>query len=209
MIYSICKSIAWVLARLLFRFKAYHVERVPPTGGGVLAPNHASFMDPPLSGIALPRKLYFFARNTLMKQKLSRWFFTQLHCIPVNRENLDLHTYRQVVDLVKKGEMMTIFPEGTRSEDGNLQEGMIGIGMIVHHAKAPVVPCYISGAAAALPRGARFFRPTQVRVIYGEPLDFSNLPVRGDKREAYAQISHQIMQAIARLKEELEGIIGK
>lgn len=208
MIYTFCKNFCYLLARLILRFQAYHVERVPATGGGVLVANHASYMDPPLSGIALRRKLYFFARDSLMKSRFSKWFLRQLRCISVNRDQMDLSTFRTVVDLIKTGEMVVIFPEGTRSPDGSLQEGKIGTGMIIKHSDARVIPCYISGAAQALPRGSFFPRPKKVRVIYGHPIDFSTVEIPGDKKEVYAEITQRIMQAIAALKEELEQELG-
>lgn len=204
MIYSLCKWLANAVARLYFRFQAYHVERVPKVGGALLVSNHVSYLDPPLSGIAIRRKIYFLARNTLMKYRWSRWFFTKLNCIPVNRDQMELTSFRMVIQLLKKGEIVVLFPEGTRSVDGHLKEGKVGTGMIIKHAGVRVVPCYISGAAAAWPRLAQFPQPKKVRVIYGEPIDFSHFHGAGNKREVYGEITQEVMKAIARLKTELE-----
>lgn len=200
-IFRICRFFCWVVAKLYFRFEVIHVENVPQKGGVILAPNHVSFLDPPLAGIGLKRPTHFFARKTLMKNAFLKWFYNKLNCIPVNRDQLDTKTFREVIQLTKKGEILVMFPEGTRSHDGILQEGKQGTGMLVAHAKVPVVPCYIEGAAEALPRGTKLPKPKKIRVTYGKPLDFTQHKAT-DKRQAYTDISNQIMAAIASLKEE-------
>lgn len=209
MIYFICKNFCLLLALVLFRFKAYKVERVSLSGGGIIAANHSSFLDPPLTGIAIKRPLYYFARNTLMMSSFTRWFFDQLNCIPVDREHLNPATFHRVTNLIKENKMMVLFPEGTRSTDGILRQGKKGTGMIVHYANTKVIPCYISGAGQALPKGAFFPRLKKIRVIYGHPIDFSQLEVTGNKRDHYSRISDKLMEAIAQLKVELEKELSK
>jgi len=209
MIYAICKNFCLLLARVLFRFKAYKVERVTLSGGGILAANHSSFLDPPILGIAIKRPLYFFARSTLMKNFFMRWFFEQLNCIPVNREHLNPATFRRVTNLIKENKMMVLFPEGTRSPDGILRQGKKGTGMIIHYANTKVIPCYISGAGQALPKGAFFPRLKKIRVIYGDPIDFSQLEAAGNKRDYYSRITDKLMEAIEKLKVELEKELSK
>lgn len=207
MIYSICKNISLFLAKIFFRFKAYYVERVPLDKGAILACNHASYFDPPLSGIAIRKPLYFFARRTLMKNAFTKWFFKKLNCIPVDRDRLDTQTFRRVVNLVKNNQIVVLFPEGTRSRTNHLQEAKQGSGMLISHSGGFVVPCYISGAAEALPRGSAFPRFKKIRVIYGEPVDYNKMPFTGNKKEVYAQIADHVMQSIGRLKKELENKI--
>jgi len=180
------------------------VERVPKKGAALLVANHSSYLDPPLAGIAIPRKLHFLARNTLFGNVFSRWFFKKLNCVAVNRERMDLATFRHVISQLEKGEIVVMFPEGTRSESGDLQEGKIGTGMIIHHAKVPVVPCYIEGASKALPKGVFFPHPAKIRVIYGNPLDFAHVERKEDRKEVYGVITEKVMNAIAELKQELE-----
>lgn len=201
-LFRFCRFLCWVVAKLYFRFEVIHKENVPQTGGAVLACNHVSFLDPPLSGIALKRETHFFARNSLMKNAFSKWFFHKLNCIPVDRDQLDTKTFREVMKKIKSGELVVMFPEGTRSHTGEIQQAKQGAGMIIHHAQAPVIPCYIDGAAQALPRGTHFPSPKKIRVIYGKPLTFAHIQ-HPDKRAAYTQIATDVMAAIAELKNSL------
>lgn len=203
LIFRFCRMLCWLVAKIYFRFEALQIDNIPKEGGILLTPNHVSFLDPPLSGIGLKRPTHFFARNTLMKNFLLTWFFKKLNCIAVNRDQLDTKTFRKAVKLVQSGEILVMFPEGTRSSTGELQPGQQGIGMIAHHAGVKVVPCYIDGARNALPRGTQFPKPQKIRVIYGKPLDFTHFPIQ-TKREAYAAIANQIMEEIKKLKQKIQ-----
>ncbi len=198
-IFRFARFLCWVFAKLYLRYESLEHDNIPKTGGVIIAANHVSFLDPPLCGIGIKRPTHYFARNTLMKNAFLKWFYKELNCIPVNRDQLDMKTFRRVVKELKAGAIVILFPEGTRSPDGELQKGEPGTGMIVQHAKVPVVPCYIDGAAEAMPRGSKYPLPKKVRIIFGQPMDFSEMIVK-DKREAYKSISNQIMDEIAELK---------
>jgi 1-acyl-sn-glycerol-3-phosphate acyltransferase len=188
------------LAKLLFKFKVRGAEHIPPAGAAIIASNHASYLDPPLIGMAIPRPIYYFA-----KEELFRTLFGSalriVNAIPVNRNQLDRKTLRTVLSVLAQGEMILMFPEGTRSETGDLQEGRPGVGFIAYQAKVPVVPAYVRGSFDILPRGGKFFRFAQCTVTFGPAIDFSAYFAAPRTKDMYERMSREIMRSIERLKE--------
>jgi lysophospholipid acyltransferase (LPLAT)-like uncharacterized protein len=115
----------------------------------------------------------------------------------------ELSVLKMIIQLLKDGEKVVIFPEGERSWDGEIkQEAQPGVGMIVSKARVPVLPVRIFGAEKALPRGAKWVRPHPVTVVVGEPLDFTGLLADRElsSKERYRQISRDILRAIEALE---------
>ncbi|MCS7049816.1 MAG: 1-acyl-sn-glycerol-3-phosphate acyltransferase, partial [Verrucomicrobiae bacterium] len=197
--------------RFLFRtyFRLYHrgrvvgAENVPATGPCVLAGNHVSFLDPPFFGLACRREMYFLARDTLFRWRPMGWLLRSWNCVPVRREGGDLAAMRTVLRLLEQGQAVLIFPEGTRSRDGRLQEARPGIGMIVARARVPVVPMRIFGTERALPRDRWWPRPVGVTVVIGKPFEFpapAGETAHGSQgKELYREIGREVMRRIASL----------
>lgn len=200
-------------SRFMFRcyFRLWHRGRIigadltPPTGGCILAGNHMSFLDPPFFGSACPRSACYMARDTLFRHPLANWILKSWNCVPMNRERGDIGALRTVLRLLEEGKPVLMFPEGTRSDDGQLKEGRAGIGMIAAKARVPIVPMRIFGTNHALPRGTSLPRPAKVIIRYGEPFVYP-LPenvdkLRGDDLKAlYLDISREIMRRIGELQ---------
>jgi 1-acyl-sn-glycerol-3-phosphate acyltransferase len=145
------------------------------------------------------------ARDTLFRNPIAGWTLRSWNCVPINRDRGDIGALRTMLRLLGEGKAVLMFPEGTRSPDGTLQEARAGIGMVVAKANVPVVPLRIFGTDRALPRGASLPRPAKVSVKFGEPFryplppDFENL--RGDALKAvYLDIGREIMRRIAALE---------
>ena len=192
-----------ILAQIFFRFRILHRERMINSGPVLLAVNHQSYFDPPLAGNATDRPIYYLARRTLLDVPFLRWLLPKLNVIPVDQEGVDRRAIRQLIDVVKAGNGALVFPEGSRTIDGNLQPGMPGIGMVIAKTGAPVVPMRIFGAHEALPRGSgrpRLFHP--ITVIVGQPIHFTREEIEAHGREAYGRISQRVMDAIAEIKLE-------
>ena len=106
------------LAKVFLKFEVRGAEHIPRTGAAIIASNHASYLDPPLIGMAIPRPIFYFA-----KEELFRTFFGTairiVNAIPVNRDQLDRKTLRIVLAVLARGEMILMFPEGTRTETGD------------------------------------------------------------------------------------------
>jgi 1-acyl-sn-glycerol-3-phosphate acyltransferase len=152
------------------RFRARGVEHVPKRGPALFVVNHQSFLDPMMVGIPISRPLRFLARDTLFRQPLMRAFLKKVYAIPVNRNSASSTTIRQAAAQLQQGFLVGIFPEGTRSDNGELGALKPGFIALVRRADAPIIPVGLAGTGAAFPRGAWFVRPQKCRIVYGAPL---------------------------------------
>lgn len=202
--YRFCRGIYRLYFRLYHRGRVVHAERLPVEGGVILAGNHVSFLDPPLFGAACRREAFFMARDTLFRNRVANWVLRSWNCVPIKREGGDIAAMRAALRMLDEGKAVLMFPEGTRSRDGQLQEGRAGIGMIAAKANTTIVPLRIFGADKAMPRGTSLPRPARLTIVFGEPFRYP-LPanfdqLRGDDlKRLYLEISREIMRRIGAL----------
>lgn len=197
----------WVIVRLaatlLFRLKVSGQHHIPKTGGVLIAANHASYMDIPILGCGIPRRASYMGRMDLFPGPAG-WLMRYLGWIPIRRERVDRGGFEEAISRIKAGGAVIIYPEGSRTEDGRLQPGKPGVGMIVAATGCPVIPAHLAGTFDVLPPGARHIRLRPMRVTYGEPMDFSALLKELDgeskKKDVYQRISQEIMDRIAALE---------
>lgn len=202
--------IGWRLFRLLFatyfRWRVYHPERVPLQGPVILASNHASYLDPPLVGAGLKRDINYLARETLFHFPPMSALLRSWNTVPVDRDGGGAAGLRAILDRLLAGGGIILFPEGTRSRDGQLQPARSGIGLVVIKSAAPVVPVRVFGTYAAYGRHMRIPRPRRVAVKYGQPMSFGTLRAEAKScskarlKEIYQQVAGEIMAAIARME---------
>jgi 1-acyl-sn-glycerol-3-phosphate acyltransferase len=202
--------VAWSLARLIFatyfRWKVYHAERVPLHGPVILAANHASYLDPPLVGSGLHRAINYLARDNLFKYPGLGWLLRSWNAVPVDRDGGGGAGLKAILDRLLAGGGIILFPEGTRSPDGQLRPGRSGIGLTVIKSNALVVPVRVFGTFKAWGRQSSLPRPRHVEVKYGQPMDFAVLRQEAKTctkqrlKEIYQEIAHEIMKAIGELK---------
>jgi len=199
MLYALAHALLRIAFHVLCRWEVSGRENVPPEGGVIIAPNHESFLDPTLIGTSLPRPVHFLARRDLFSPRPWGWVLRRVRAVPVERASPAPGSIRTVLGLLKAGEALVIFPEGTRGDGVVLGEGKVGLGMLVLRGGVPVVPAYIQGSGRVLPRGAHLPRPGKIRVAYGPPLLFRRpaRPLRGD----YEEVSRRVIAEIARLRE--------
>jgi 1-acyl-sn-glycerol-3-phosphate acyltransferase len=168
--------LGWSFYRLYFkiyhRWEIYGAENVPLTGPAILASNHASFLDPPLVGAATKREINYMARDTLFRFPVIGWILRNVNAIPVDREGRGAAGLRATMDRLLQGGAIILFPEGTRTPNGELQGAKSGIGFTVIKSPAPVVPVRVFGTFRALNRRQSFPRPHKVAVVFGKPIDF-------------------------------------
>src|SRR5437667_1756498 len=119
-----------LVSGLLFRFRVVHRERMIQSGPVILAMNHQSYLDPPLAGIACDRAIYFLTRKTLLDVPLLGWILPKLNVVPVDQEGNDRSALKGVIRILRAGHCTIIFPEGSRTLDGNLQPALPGIGLV-------------------------------------------------------------------------------
>lgn len=192
------------LFKIYFRWELYGLENVPTEGGAILAVNHQSALDPPLAGSALRRKIWYLGRKSLIEKRFVEFAVFARHIIPITRGKADLGAAKAIVRKIRGGEIVLMFPEGTRSIDGALGPGREGIGMFISHARSDVIPCCISGSRRALTKGAVFPRPRKIRVAYGSLMRYEEFEDCPRSREGYRMISEKVMERIAALKRQLE-----
>ncbi|MGH8045698.1 MAG: lysophospholipid acyltransferase family protein [Chthoniobacterales bacterium] len=195
-------TLARILARLLFRYRIIHRERLPESGGLILAANHQSYFDPPLVGICSRRAVHYLARKTLMDWPFFGPMFPDMNVIPVDRGGNDMSALKKVIHKIREGEGVVLFPEGTRSLDGNLQPAQPGVGLVIAKTLAPVVPMRIFGSYEAFPKNSKGVKLHPIRVVVGEPIVFREEDVGEGKREDYQRLSQRVMDAIGALKLE-------
>ncbi|MBI5167271.1 MAG: 1-acyl-sn-glycerol-3-phosphate acyltransferase [candidate division NC10 bacterium] len=203
MLYTFLRYILSPIARGLFRLQVIGGEYLPPTGGVILAANHVSLVDPLFLGLTVPRKLNFMAKEELFFNRLFGWLLRKLNAFPVSRNRLSPSTVKRALDLLSQGQVLLLFPEGTRGDGKNLQEPKPGIALIADRSGSPVIPAYHQGTANVMPRGVARIRPHPVTVCFGEPLKFPrDLRVKG-VRDAYREFGVLVMERIAALKASL------
>lgn len=198
--YRLCKAISTFFCKLLFRIRVIGQEHVPARGSLIVAVNHVSYLDPVLAGVMVPRIIYFMAKKELFKVPLLNTLIRGLNAFPVDRDNPDLSTLHQVMEILKRGEALLLFPEGTRGDGINFLPPRQGAGLIVYKTKAPVLPVFIQGSEKVWPRKAKLFRPAPVTVYIGKSLTFEGKFDTLSKKEAYKEIAKEIMAAIGQLK---------
>jgi 1-acyl-sn-glycerol-3-phosphate acyltransferase len=188
------------VARIFFRFRVIHPERVIQEGPVILAMNHESYLDPPFAGIGCRRAIYFLTRKSLLDVPLIGWVLPKLNVIPVDQDGGDRSALKAIIRILRDDHGTLVFPEGSRTLDGNLQPPQPGIGFVIAKTLAPVVPMRIFGAHRALPRGGGKLRFCRITIVVGEPLRFTAADLEGHGREVYQRLSQRVMDAIAALK---------
>ena len=194
-----------VMCRAVFRRREAGWENVPTSGPFILAANHDSFMDPPLVGGSCPRPISYLARESLFHNPVFGWVLRRVGSVPVDRDGASGKGLKTILDRLLAGDGIILFPEGTRSQDGRLQRGRPGIGLVVLKSGAPVVPARVFGTFEAFGRHRRWPRPSSVGVRLGAPLRFdaqcaeARTAPRPRVKELYQEVADGNMSAIARL----------
>jgi 1-acyl-sn-glycerol-3-phosphate acyltransferase len=163
--------------------------------------NHQSFFDPPLAGNACDRAIHFLAKKSLMEAPVLGWLLPKLNVIPVDLEGTDRSALKALIRALRAGGCALVFPEGSRTPDGNLQPAEPGLGLIIARTLAPVVPMRIFGAFKAWPIGGRIHPFQRITIVVGEPIYFSEADLT-PREGLYARLSQRIMDAIATLQLE-------
>lgn len=178
-------------------------ENIPPQGGVLVAANHISYMDPLLVGAVLPRNATFMARKGLFDIPLLGWMIRGA-AFPVDRESPRPSTIKETVRRLKEGALIVIFPEGRRSDTGELMEAKRGIGLIASLSKVPVVPTLIIGSDRALPVDAKWLKKAKITVVFGKPINHTS--EAGGKghhnHKVHGEIRNKVMNAIREMKKD-------
>jgi 1-acyl-sn-glycerol-3-phosphate acyltransferase len=207
-VYGLCHYVLRVMFDICFRGEVVGVDNLPKRGGFLLAANHASFLDPPMIGCHLSRQIAYFARKTLWKGGISSWWLDSVGTIPVDRDGgQDVSAIKRVLKALKDDRGLILFPEGTRTIDGNLQPAKPGVGFIAIKTQVPVVPVRIFGSYEALGKGRGLRLGTPVTVVFGKPMPPAAYDDPKAGKERAQRASERIMAEITRLQRPGERVI--
>jgi len=197
--YRFCRLVTQALFLLLFRGRVFGTHHVPRAGGALLVCNHQSYLDPPLATLALPRECHYLARHSLFRNRWFRALIESLNAYPVRRGAADVGAIKETLRRLRRGALIAVFPEGTRTPDGRIGPMQPGVVLLARRAAVPLVPTLILGAHEVWPRQARLPRPAPVIVAYGEPLSPQEIEGRSDD-ECIAIIRERILELMARYR---------
>ncbi|MFH1476069.1 MAG: (d)CMP kinase [Verrucomicrobiota bacterium] len=201
LVYHISRVFFLCYLLIFHRYKTHGLKHVPRNGGCIIVSNHASFLDP----IAVccniwNRHVYFLARDTLFKQsRFMKWWAIAVGTLPIDRTKGDIRALKEAINLVRQGNMMCLFPEGTRTRDGKLQSVKAGIGFLIEKAGVPVIPAYVSGTFEAFHRDARRIKFRKISTYFGKPLTPEDCAVFKGDPERHQKIADLVMARIAAL----------
>lgn len=190
--YRLAGVVVRLFFRLVFRWRVSGVEHVPASGPVLLCANHISLLDPPLIAAPLKRRVSFMAKEQLFRIPVLNRVIRAFGAFPVRRGAVDRRSLRTALDVLERGGLLVIFPEGTRSRTGELLPGKPGAGLLALKSRATVIPAYIQGPY-------RPFRP--VYVYYGPPVNLRPFWTEEPTVDEARRATDAIMAAIRRLAE--------
>ena len=203
MLYALLQIFIRLYFSLLFRAEITGQENVPADGGVIVAANHLSNWDPPLLATFLQRHVNYMAKEELFENPIFSAAIRSCHAFPVKRGEADRGAIKTAVGVLKAGHCLGLFPEGTRSKDGQMGKAEAGGALIAAMTGAPVIPAAIIGTGDIFSGGNPFPR---LKVSYGSPLVFKGN--RKNKAEL-EEFSQRIMAAIAALKDSADNVESK
>ncbi|MGP9022177.1 lysophospholipid acyltransferase family protein [Streptomyces sp. BR1] len=191
------------LLRLLFRPRIEGLEHIPPDGPAIVAGNHLSFSDHFLMPVMLKRRITFLAKQEYftgpgIKGRLTAAFFRAIGQIPVDRSGKEAGqaAIREGLGVLAKDELLGIYPEGTRSHDGRLYKGKVGVAVMALRAQVPVIPCAMVGTFEIQPPGQVMPKIRRVTIRFGEPLDFSRYLGMENEKAVLRAVTDELMYKI-------------
>jgi 1-acyl-sn-glycerol-3-phosphate acyltransferase len=186
-LYPLARAIVGGLLKPYYRIETIGIENFPSEGGVLLCANHIDNLDPPVVGITAPRPVHFMAKEELFSIPIIGKIVPHLNAFPVKRGMSDREALRKGLAVLKEGKVLGLFPEGTRSKNGELGKGLAGAGFFALRTDAKVVPCAIIGPYQGFRR---------LKVVYGKPIAIDEL--RHQKASA-EETTDAIMMAIKEL----------
>jgi 1-acyl-sn-glycerol-3-phosphate acyltransferase len=168
--YWLARFICWLFCVVYFRFRVHGRKNVPENGALILAGNHQSFLDPVFCGIAVKRHLTYVARDSLWRFGPFGRLIGSVNAIPVSRDKADIAAMRMIIDRLRQGEAVCLYPEGTRTLDGRIAPFKPGFGLLCRRSKAAIIPVLVEGGFDCWPRHRKFPSPGAINVWFGEVL---------------------------------------
>ena len=200
-VYKWTQRLLNLLFRILFGLRIQGRGMIPP-GPLILASNHISLVDPPVVAASIDRELYFLGKKELFDSRLLGAVIRSYNCIPVNRNRPDRAALRRIAEILRDGQAVLLFPEGTRGPGDKLLPGKPGVGKLAIEAQVPIVPAFISGSNHLR---QTFLRTRRLSVSFGAPIEQSWIASLGHDKAAYRQLAQEVMSRIESLRRSSAG----
>lgn len=197
--YEFLRTLTFLALALGYRIRYSGRKNIPSKGGVLVVPNHQSHLDPPLVGAGCPRQMNYIARRTLFHFGPFRWLISSINAIPINLEGSGLSGIKEALRRLKRGEIVVVFPEGSRTPDGEIRPFRPGFAALAVRSRAAILPVAIEGAFRAWPRQKRFPGLGVVHVHYGSailPDEFGQYV----EAELVAEVERRVRQYHAELR---------
>lgn len=193
MFYKFFRMVCYILILIFWPLRIKGKELITKKGSFILAANHVSYLDPIVLGVAIHRPIHFIAKKEVFETPFIGFLARSLGAIPVDKKKANPVSIKKSLSLLKKGHILGIFPEGTRSIDGKLIELNIGLVKIALKTGSPIVPAGINGTFEVYPPKAKmpiFFKRKHIDIHFGKPIYLDNL------REKDIQYQKESLQKI-------------
>lgn len=185
------RDLAVLICRLYFRLTVSGLEHVPQSGAYVMAPNHRSNLDIVLTGATTRRRQRYMGKDTLWAKQPFNWILSQLGGFPVTRGTVDRVALERCLTVVKAGEPLVLYPEGTRLSGPRVGNLFDGVAYVATKCAVPIVPVGIAGTESAMAKGAKFIRPSKVHIEIGPPI---MPPVSLDGGRVSREVMHRVTE---------------
>jgi 1-acyl-sn-glycerol-3-phosphate acyltransferase len=189
--YEFVRYFIYGLAIGWFRVRYFGRRNIPREGGVLVVSNHQSHLDPPLMGVGIPQMGNYVARATLFRSPIFSRLIRSVNAFPLDRDGIGLAGIKTAMKLLKRGETVVIFPEGTRTRDGQIGEFRPGFTTLAVRTGAAILPAAIEGAYQAFPHSGHFPRPHPVHIGYGKPISADEIK-KYDERELLAVVERRV-----------------
>ena len=194
--WKFAQTLTRVFTTVMFDLKVYGRENVPDEGGALMISNHQSFLDPALLGVQLRRPMSYLAKSELWNNPVFGWLITNLNAFPVRQGAGDVGAIKETISRLQEGHLLNIYPEGSRTEDGELLPIQAGVALVVRKAKVPVIPAVVDGSFDAWPKGRALPQSHPIRVLIGKPVMLHDLK----PKEMVAVIERLFRDMLAELR---------
>ena len=203
--YRFILAVVWIIASTYFRVRVHGTERLPRSGPFIVAPSHRSNLDTPIVSVISNRRLRYMGKDTMWKKPASAWFFTTLGGFPVERGTADRAALAACIEVLRRGEPLVVFPEGTRQHGPVLGHFHDGPAFIACRTGVPIVPVGIGGTEEAQASGGKMVWPSRITLVVGEPI-YPPVPPGGGRvpRRVVRELTEQLKVEVQRLFTEAQ-----